>query len=91
MNTNKTLITVSRRFFIRRLDNKERFDPPELLQEKVKILASLGSESRYIIGFTGAGISTAAGIPDYRSGKDTILETGPGKYSTDQTSEMTAD
>ena len=38
--------------------------------------------SQHMVAFTGAGISTACGIPDYRSGFDTVLETGPGCWET---------
>ncbi|XP_065884982.1 NAD-dependent protein deacetylase-like isoform X2 [Dysidea avara] len=50
-------------------ETKEFFDPPEELNRKVDQLAELG-----------AGISTSTGIPDFRSGMDTKLETGPGKW-----------
>ncbi len=58
----------------------EHFDSPEVLKRKIKELAQLCRASKHMIAFTGAGISTAAGVPDFRSGMNTVLETGPGKW-----------
>lgn len=33
--------------------------------------------ARRIVVFTGAGVSTASGIKDYRSGTNTRIKTGP--------------
>ena len=59
-------------------EKKEFFDDPETLDAKVTQLAEWVRESQNMIVFTGAGISTSTGIPDYRSGYGTVLETGPG-------------
>ena len=54
-------------------EKKEFFDSPEVLDEKVSMLAEMVIMSQRMIAFTGAGISTSSGIPDYRSGYNTVL------------------
>ncbi|XP_013360706.1 PREDICTED: NAD-dependent protein deacetylase sirtuin-6 isoform X2 [Chinchilla lanigera] len=44
----------------------EIFDPPEELDQKVWELARLVWQSSNVVFHTGAGISTASGIPDFR-------------------------
>lgn len=44
----------------------EIFDSPAELEEKVANLAQLILQSRHMVVITGAGISTASGIPDFR-------------------------
>ena len=45
----------------------EYLDTPEVLAAKVKVLAVLVKASSSCVAYTGAGISTAAGIADYAS------------------------
>jgi len=45
---------------------KEYFDEPEEVQKKVKELANMIRQSKYMLAYTGAGVSTSAKIPDYR-------------------------
>ena len=59
-------------------EKREYFDEPKVLEEKIQKLADLVKNSKNMVAFTGAGLSTAAGIPDYRSGANTVVETGAG-------------
>lgn len=45
---------------------QEHYDPPDVLECKVNRLAALITESNHFVAFTGAGISTSAGISDFR-------------------------
>ena len=67
-------------------DTKEYFDSTEEFSEKINDFVNLIKTSKHIICFTGAGISTFAGIPDYRSTKETVLPTGAGVHTRDQSS-----
>ncbi|GBE61381.1 NAD-dependent deacetylase sirtuin-6 [Babesia ovata] len=66
---------------LRRNDNKgpcggaQLFDTPAEVSRKFKKLSALLSDSKYTLLHTGAGISTAAGIPDFRgpSGVWTVM------------------
>ncbi|CAF4446053.1 unnamed protein product [Adineta steineri] len=59
---------------------KELFDDQTTLDDKLDKLAEWIKESKHFIVFTGAGVSTSTGIPDFRSGMDTVLPTGPGAW-----------
>eukprot|EP00884_Botryococcus_braunii_P020970 jgi/Botrbrau1/7557/Bobra.0159s0007.1 len=48
------------------LGDKEIFDSTDILKTKKQKLVDMVKESKYIVAMTGAGISTASGIPDFR-------------------------
>jgi mono-ADP-ribosyltransferase sirtuin 6 len=49
-----------------RLGAPEVFEPEEVTRAKVRALAGLVRAARRVVAFTGAGISTSCGIPDFR-------------------------
>lgn len=61
-------------------EKREYFDSPDNLAQKVDQFVSLLLSSSHFIAFTGAGISTSAGVADFRSGINTVLPTGPGLW-----------
>ncbi|KAM0316322.1 hypothetical protein ACHAPQ_011357 [Fusarium lateritium] len=44
----------------------ERRDTPEIIDQQADELVALIKKSKHLIVFTGAGVSTSAGIPDFR-------------------------
>eukprot|EP00347_Sterkiella_histriomuscorum_P012205 403369491 len=59
---------------------EEKLDNYHDIYEKSKRLAEQISQSKSFICFTGAGLSTSTGIPDYRSTSNTLAQTGAGAY-----------
>jgi len=56
----------------------EYYDNQDILFQKVQQAANLIKESKYLVAFTGAGVSVSAGIADYRgtTGIDTQYQLG---------------
>merc|ERR1712188_155147 len=50
-----------------RMDASEYLDTPEVLHAKVAMLAEMIRHSRELTAYTGAGLSTSAGVADYAS------------------------
>ncbi|CAG8442815.1 1831_t:CDS:2 [Diversispora eburnea] len=59
-------------------DIKEYIDPIDQVQKKIRKLAELIRNSNHVVMFTGAGVSTSAGIQDFRGpyGYLTLLKEG---------------
>ncbi|KAM5216922.1 NAD-dependent protein deacetylase sirtuin-7 isoform 1-T1 [Hipposideros larvatus] len=64
---------------------EEVCDDPEELRRKVRELAAAVRNAKYLVVYTGAGISTAASIPDYRgpNGVWTLLQKGRSVSAAD--------
>jgi mono-ADP-ribosyltransferase sirtuin 6 len=84
---------VERALVTRVGDTCERFDTAAAAREQARALARLLRASTRTVAFTGAGVSVAAGIPDYRgtAGVDTLAEHGAVASAGDAEAEEEAD
>ena len=57
-------------------------DDPSVLRQKVRLLAEMIRRSKHTVAYTGAGISTAAGIGDYASKSGARSSVLPKKLSS---------
>jgi NAD-dependent SIR2 family protein deacetylase len=55
----------------------EYMDEPEVLQQKIKIIAQLIRKSKFTVAYTGAGLSKASGIPDYATKSSNTVVNAP--------------
>jgi len=62
----------------------EQFDAPDELERKVEELAQLVRQSSHLVVYTGAGVSTAAGIRDFRGPNGVWTAEERGETSTAQ-------
>jgi NAD-dependent SIR2 family protein deacetylase len=49
-----------------KIAERERLDPPDVIDRLATDLANHIKNGKHFIAFTGAGVSTSAGIPDFR-------------------------
>jgi len=70
---------AARDYCSEKIEAHEFMDEEDTLQAKVMMLASLVRRSSNLVAFTGAGISTAAGIDDYASKAKEASVTSAGK------------
>jgi len=66
------------------ISDREIFDDESTFRRNVDLVSDLLLTSKKTLLFCGAGLSTPSGIPDYRSGYDTKLKTGPGKWEREK-------
>lgn len=69
---------------------EERQEPPEVVDSQAEVLANRIRKSKYLIVFTGAGISTSAGIPDFRGPQGVWTLRAQGRQPTGGVSTLQA-
>ncbi|KAI0000604.1 NAD-dependent deacetylase sirtuin-7 [Xylariaceae sp. FL0662B] len=69
---------------------EERHESPEAVDRKAEALVKQIKKSKHFIAFTGAGVSTSAGIPDFRGPEGVWTLRAQGKQHTKAVSTLQA-